>query len=133
MGKVIEQLGGEEGVRALVARFYDLIETLPQGSDILALHFQGHGMAHVRAEQFDFLMGFFGGRRLYAERHGHMDLRALHAHVPIRPQEAENWLFCMRRAMVDCGISDNLRDQLMAVFTRAAHMLVNRPAEAPLA
>ena len=128
MQPVIDRIGGEETVRALVERFYDLVETLPQGAQILHLHFRGHGMAHVRAEQFEFLTAFFGGRRSYAERHGHMNLREIHAHVPIRPEDAENWLLCMDMALADTGIADPLRSQIFKTFGRAAHMLVNREA-----
>jgi hemoglobin len=125
---VIERMGGEAAVRALVEQFYDLVETLPQGAQILRLHFRGHGMAHVRAEQFDFLCGFLGGRRRYLERHGHMNLREIHAHVPIRPEDAENWLHCMTIAMRETHVADGIGGQIMQVFTRAAEMLVNRPA-----
>ena len=128
MQPVIDRIGGEETVRALVERFYDLVETLPQGAQILHLHFRGHGMAHVRAEQFEFLTAVFGGRRSYAERHGHMNLREIHAHVPIRPEDAESWLLCMDMALADTGIADPLRSQIFKTFGRAAHMLVNREA-----
>lgn len=127
---VIERIGGETTVKALVERFYDLVETLPQGAQILHLHFRGHGMAHVRAEQFEFLCAFFGGRRDYVERHGHMNLREIHAHVPIRPEDAEDWLHCMDLALTDTAVKDPLRAQIFATFGRAARMLVNRPAGA---
>ena len=129
MSTAIEKIGGEATVRALVERFYDLIETAPEGADILNLHLQGHGLAHVRLEQFDFLCGFFGGRRYYAERHGHMSLRELHAHVPIRLQDAENWLRCMARALDDTNIHGPARAQIGMAFDRAAHMLVNQTGD----
>lgn len=128
MQPVIDRIGGEDTVRALVERFYDLVETLPQGAQILHLHFSGHGLAHVRAEQFEFLTAFFGGRRTFAERHGHMNLREMHAHVPIRPEDAEAWLHCMRLAMTDTDVAEPLRGQILQTFHRAAHMLVNRAA-----
>ncbi len=123
-----DRIGGEAVVRALVERFYDLVETLPQGAQILRLHFRGHGMAHVRAEQLDFLNGFLGGQRHYAERHGHMNLRQIHAHVPIRPDNAEDWLSCMDRALGDTGIANPMRQEIQATLTRAARMLVNQRA-----
>lgn len=126
MPTVLDEIGGEATIQALVTRFYDLIETAPEGARILDLHFQGHGLAHVRAEQLDFLCGFFGGRRYYAERHGHMDLRAIHAHVPIRLRDAEDWLACMTRALDDTGIQGHARARIDAAFDRAAHVLVNR-------
>lgn len=125
MEPMIDRIGGEPQVLLLVNRFYDLIETLPQGRAIMELHLQGHGLAHVRPEQFQFLCGFFGGRRYYHERHGHMNLREIHAHVDIRTQDAEDWLAIMARAMGETGVADVERSEIMATFRRAAMMLVN--------
>ncbi|AWB47118.1 cyanoglobin [Gemmobacter aquarius] len=125
MASVIDEIGGEPVVRALVERFYDIIETAPQGARILDLHFQGHGLAHVRPEQFAFLCGFFGGRRHYAEQHGHMNLREIHAHVPITASHAEEWLTCMACALDDTGITGPARERINAAFHRAAYVLVN--------
>jgi hemoglobin len=80
----------------------------------------------VRPEHFDFLCGFFGGRRYDHERHGHMNLREIHAHLEIRQQDAEDWLAVMERAMVETGVTDRERAEIMATFRRAALMLVNR-------
>lgn len=125
MGPMIDRIGGEEKVLLLVNRFYDLIETLPQGAAIMAMHQRGHGLSHVRPEQFNFLCGFFGGRRYYHELHGHMNLREIHAHVEIRTQDAEDWLAVMDRAMVETGVAEKERGEIMATFRRAALMLVN--------
>jgi hemoglobin len=122
---MIDRIGGEGQVHLLVDRFYDLIETLPQGATIMAMHQRGHGLGHVRPEQFDFLCGFFGGRRYYHERHGHMNLREIHAHVEIRQQDAEDWLAVMARAMVETGVGAPEQAEVMATFRRAALMLVN--------
>ncbi|MFN5996886.1 MAG: group II truncated hemoglobin [Paracoccaceae bacterium] len=125
MEPMIDRIGGEEKVHHLVNHFYDLIETLPQGATIMAMHQRGHGLSHVRPEQFNFLCGFFGGRRYYQELHGHMNLREIHAHVEIRRQDAEDWLSVMGRAMVDTGVGDREHGEIMATFRRAALMLVN--------
>ena len=127
MEPMIDRIGGEAAVQGIVDHFYDLIESLPQGKQIMSLHLQGHGLAHVRPAQFEFLCGFFGGRRYYQERHGHMNLREIHAHVPIRPQDAEDWLAVMDKALTDCAVPDPMKGQIMQTFTRAANMLVNRP------
>ncbi|AZL58867.1 cyanoglobin [Tabrizicola piscis] len=126
MEPMIERIGGEGQVHLLVNHFYDLIETLPQGKTIMDLHLKGHGLSHVRPEQFDFLCGFFGGRRYYHERHGHMNLREIHAHVDIRRKDAEDWLAVMERAMSDTGVAERERAEVMVTFRRAALMLVNR-------
>lgn len=125
MEPMIDRIGGEAGVEALVGRFYDLIESLPQGARIMEMHREGHGLNHVRPEQFEFLCGFFGGRRYYMERHGHMNLREIHAHVDIRTEDAENWLWVMDKALADSEVAEPMRGQIMTTFRRAALMLVN--------
>ena len=125
MEPMIDRIGGEDKVHELVNHFHGLIETLPQGAAIMDLHLQGHGLSHVRPAQFEFLCGFFGGRRYSMERHNHMSLRDSHAHVPIRPQDATNWLEVMDLALVDCAVTQPMKDQIMATFQRGARMLVN--------
>lgn len=125
MEPMIDRIGGEAKVHQLVNHFYDLIETLPQGKAIMEMHLKGHGLAHVRPEQFNFLCGFFGGRRYYHELHGHMNLREIHAHVEIRLQDAEDWLAVMDRAMAETDVPQKERAEIMATFRRAALMLVN--------
>ena len=125
MEPMIEKIGGEEKVRHLVDHFYDLIETLPQGKTIMEMHLKGHGLSHVRPAQFEFLCGFFGGRRYYHERHGHMNLREIHAHVEIRVEDAEDWLAVMDRAMQEALVPAFECEQIMQAFRRAALSLVN--------
>lgn len=122
---MIDTIGGEAALRSLVKDFYDFIEVLPEGENLRKLHLRGHGLAHVREEQFNFLSGFLGGRRYYQEKHGHMDLRRMHAHVPISVQDAEDWLTCMDRALAENGLAGPEIDRLRATFRRICLMLVN--------
>ena len=126
---ILDQLGGEAALRALVKSFYDLVETDPRGENLMRLHFRGHGLAHVRAEQFDFLSGFLGGRRYYEENHGSMEVRMLHAHMPIALVDAESWLALMDQAINDLGHSGDHIDKMRAAFRRVAMILVNDLAE----
>jgi hemoglobin len=91
----------------------------------MAMLQRGHGLAHVRPAQSGFLCGFFGGRRYYQERNGHMNLRATHAHLAIRCQDAEDWLAVMNRAMIETAVPEAARAAIMATFRRAALMLAN--------
>ena len=125
MDKIIDQIGGETAVRHLVETFYDLIETKPEGENIRLLHTRGHGIPHARIEQFNFLSAFFGGRRHYYEKHGHMDVKLMHAHIPITQQDAENWLMCMEQALDTCGHQEPVKTRLMTSFERVANALVN--------
>ncbi len=134
MKTALEVIGGETGLKTLVNHFYDLIETHPRGASIMSLHFRGHGLAHVREEQFNFLAGFLGGRRYYEEKHGNMDVRLMHAHVPIAESDAEDWLFLMDVALQDQGHTGPEIEKVRAAFRRVAMILVNRKPgdEAPL-
>ena len=122
---LLDDIGGDDSLMALVNRFYDLVETLPEGANLRRLHARGHGIAHARQEQVDFMSGFLGGRQHYRERHGHMDVRLIHAHVPIRTIDAENWLACMDVALFEEDHSGSHTDKLRAVLRRVALILVN--------
>lgn len=122
---MIDHIGGETSLRRLVEDFYDLVESLPQGEALRKLHVRGHGLDHVRTEQFNFLSGFLGGRNYYKEKHGHADVRLMHAHVPISVQDAEDWLFCMDAALEKNGLAGPEIDRLRAVFRRICMLLVN--------
>jgi hemoglobin len=118
-------LGGEDALGVLVNAFYDLIETDARGENLRRLHFRGHGIPHARIEQVNFLSGFLGGRRYYEEKHRHMNVREIHAHVPITLIDAENWLDLMELALKNCGHGADIRTRLMTSFRRVAHILVN--------
>ena len=118
-------IGGEEGLRKLVNRFYDRMESDPEAYALQRLHFRGHGLEHIRQAQFEFLSGFLGGRAYYRERFGHMNLRELHAHIPIRSADAELWLKTFDGALDDCDMRGPVVDRFRATLRRAAHMLVN--------
>ena len=122
---VHQMIGGEAALARLVERFYDIIETDPEGASIHALHLKGFGLAHVRQAQFEFLSGFFGGPQYYLERMGHANLRTLHAHIEIGPAEVEAWLTCMRKAIATLGYEADVAATLMQHFTRSAQALRN--------
>lgn len=119
-------VGGEEGVRRLVETFYDIVEFEPEGRILHTLHLRGHGVAHSRIEQLDFLSGFLGGPRLYAQKHGHSNVREMHEHVEINVEAKDAWLSCMAIAIDRVGLGVAVKARLMGPFTRVATMLVNR-------
>lgn len=123
--RMIDAIGGEDTLRRLVEDFYDLVEVLPEGESLRKLHLRGHGLAHVRIEQFNFLSGFLGGRRYYEEKYGHIDVRLMHAHIPISMQDAEDWLNCMDQALARNGLAGPEIDRLRDTFRRICMLLVN--------
>lgn len=119
-------VGGEDGIRRLVETFYDIVEHHPSGHIVNLLELRGHGVAHARIEQFNFLSGFFGGPNLYAEKYGHSNVRLMHEHVEINTEAKDAWLTCMDMAIDEIGLEPDLKKRLMANFTAVATMLVNR-------
>ena len=125
MTTVLDQIGGEMALHELVEHFYDLVELVPEGAQILSLHLQHHGLTHTRVEQFNFLSGFMGGRQYYMEKHKHMNVKEIHAHIPITTEDAENWLAIMDRALSDLNHEGPHIDRLRKTFRRVAMILVN--------
>lgn len=122
---VLDQIGGETALHELVEHFYDLVETLPEGEKIVSLHVQNHGLNHTRVEQFNFLSGFMGGRQYYMEKHKHMNVKDIHAHVPIHIEDAENWLSIMDRTLNDLNHEGPHIERLRLTLRRVAMILVN--------
>jgi hemoglobin len=122
-----ERLGGQEGVRALVDRFYDLMDTLPEAADIRRLH--PDDLSGSREKLYLFLCGWTGGPPLYVQRYGHPRLRARHLPFPIGERERDQWMLCMDRAMRDRGLPDDLREALHQAFFGTADFMRNQPPE----
>ncbi len=120
-----ERIGGEEKVRQLVDRFYDLMDEDPDYYGIRKLHPQD--LAGSRQKLFMFLSGWMGGPPLYVEAFGHPMLRARHLPFPIGTRERDQWMDCMRRAMGDVGIEPALARELERAFARTADHMRNRP------
>ena len=122
-----ERLGGEAGVRALVDRFYDLMDVLPEAYGIRKLH--PADLATSREKLFLFLSGWLGGPPLYTERYGHPRLRARHLPFAIGVRERDQWLMCMRQAMTELQVEEDLQHGLMAALARTADHMRNRESE----
>lgn len=122
-----ERLGGEVGVRALVNRFYDLMDSLPEAYAIRKLH--PADLSLSREKLFLFLSGWLGGPPLYTERYGDPRLRARHLPFSIGVQERDLWLMCMRQAMIELAVEEGLRRDLMAALTRTADHMRNQESK----
>ncbi|MEW9837758.1 group II truncated hemoglobin [Mesorhizobium marinum] len=121
-----ERLGGDDGVRALVETFYDIIEQEDHAHDLHILHMRGFGVAHSREEQFNYLSGFFGGPQRYVMKHGHARLKEIHEHVPIGPEMRDLWLGCMGEAIARLRLEPDLAALLMRHLSAAAESARNR-------
>lgn len=122
---LFDRVGGEPGVRALVDRFYDLMDTLPEARDIRALH--PPALDSSRDKLFWFLVGWLGGPPLYIERFGHPRLRARHLPFSIGGRERDQWMLCMTRAIGERIADAAVRDVLVGALGPLADHMRNRP------
>ncbi|MCB9591988.1 MAG: group II truncated hemoglobin [Sandaracinaceae bacterium] len=120
-----ELIGGEAGVRALVDRFYDLMDTLPEAATVRAMH--ARSLEVSRRKLFWFLSGWLGGPQLYVERFGHPRLRRRHFPFAIDTAAADQWMLCMRRALEETCADPDLRGFLEARFGELAMHMRNQP------
>ena len=118
-----ELLGREAGVQRLVERFYELMNTLPEASEVRGLH--PDDLSVSTDKLYKFLCGFFGGPTLYIKEYGHPALRARHLPFKIDESARDQWLLCMFQA-IDEQVSDKfLADQVKASFYRTADHMRN--------
>lgn len=121
---VFAALGGETGIRALVDRFYALMDERPEAAAIRALH--PASLDGSRDKLFWFLCGWSGGPDHYISRFGHPRLRARHLPFPIGEAERDQWLGCMEQALAEQVGDEALRQRLFASFTQTADWMRNR-------
>jgi hemoglobin len=73
------------------------------------------------------LVGWLGGPQTYMEQHGHPRLRMRHARVPVTSAMRDAWLRCMRLALDEREMPDDLRTFLRERFAEVADFLKNQP------
>ncbi len=118
-------IGGEERVKALVERFYDLMGLEPGYAALRAAH--GSDLVRARQHLFWFLCGWLGGPQHYTERFGHPKLRMRHVPFVIGIKERDQWLACMDQAMGETGVPADLRSRLRESFFQTADWMRNTP------
>ena len=117
-------MGGEPQVRALVDRFYDLMDLEPGYQALRDAH--GSTLQDARDKLFWFLCGWLGGPEHYTERFGHPRLRMRHMPFSIGALERDQWLACMDQAMQETQVDSVLRERLNESFFKTADWMRNR-------
>lgn len=117
-------LGGEPGIRALAEAFYDIMDELPEAATIRAMHAEDLG--DIKQKLFEYLSGWLGGPPLYLEKRGTVCLTSPHAPYRIGPDERDQWLLCMEKALERIGASDEVRQMVRQPFFRIADTIRNK-------
>jgi hemoglobin len=119
------RLGGDAAVRALVDRFYDLMDTAPEATTIRALH--ARSLKVSREKLYKYFSGWMGGPPLYESEYGHPRLRMRHFPFPIGVRERDEWLWCMDTALAEQPMDPALR----AFFVEKLHALADHMRNQP--
>jgi hemoglobin len=120
-----ERLGGEKRLRDLVNRFYELMDRLPEASDIRHMH--ATDLSVAREKLFMFLSGWLGGPSLYIEKYGHPRLRQRHLPFAIGEKERDQWMLCIIQAMDELNVDSKLKQELTDAFFKTADFMRNQP------
>lgn len=117
-------VGGAEAVRHLADRLYDIMDEAPEAAGIRAMH--GDDLRPIKDSLFEFLSAWLGGPQTYFERADRPCIRSAHRPFAIGPAERDQWLTCMRRALVETGVPEPVRKLLDQPLFRMADMLRSR-------
>jgi len=120
-----EMIGGADRLRAIVDRFYDLMELEPAYARLRAAH--GSTLEPARDKLFMFLSGWLGGPPLYTDRFGHPMLRARHLPFAIGQAERDQWIACMGQALEEMEVPEPFRLGLLGNLYKTADWMRNKP------
>lgn len=116
---------GEEGIQGLTAAFYDLMDELPEVSDLRAMH--AKDLAPMKEKLAEYLIGWMGGPPIYADKYGSVCMTEPHAPYKIGPKLRDQWLLCMEKALERIEADEDLKAMLKTPLFRVADAVRNCP------
>ncbi|MFC4811069.1 globin [Paenibacillus sp. GCM10023250] len=119
---IFEAVGGVAGIRRIVEAFYPKVQRNPLIGPLFPADIDP-----VMDRQTLFLSQFFGGPPLYSDEYGHPMMRARHLPFPITPERAEAWLGCMKEALAETDLPQELQAIILERLSGPAHHFINQP------
>ena len=119
-----EELGGEPAVRALVMRFYDIMDSDAAMAPLRALHAADLGT--IREKLGDWMCAWLGGPQRYFARPDAVCFVAAHRRFAIDAALRDLWLACMHRAFDDIGTAAATQARILPPLTELANFVRNR-------
>ena len=118
------QILGEDGIRELTDAFYDIMDEVPEVAKLRAMH--AADLDPMKEKLADYLTGWMGGPPRYADKYGTVCMTEPHEPYHIGPEERDQWLLCMDKALERIGASDELVEMLKTPLFRIADAVRNR-------
>jgi len=112
---------GSHKLNELVNNFYDIIF-----HESTIAHLFQNEKDLIREKQYLFLTQFFGGPPLYSEKFGHPKLKMRHLPHSIGVDEKDEWLRCMKMAINQLNLDEQLALQLYNCFPKVAEHMRNK-------
>jgi len=118
------QILGEDGIRELTSTFYDIMDTLPEAAGLRSMH--AADLSGMKIKLAEYLTGWMGGPPLYSDKYGTVCMTSPHEPYHIGPEERDQWLLCMDKALEQTGASEELVAMLKEPMFRIADAIRNR-------
>jgi len=96
------------------------MDALPEAASIRAMH--AEDLEPMIEKLSVFLIGWMGGPRTYSERFGSVVIPAAHTPFAIGPDERDQWLLCMEKALQEEGMGDPFLAPVTAGLRQMAEM-----------
>ncbi|ROR73894.1 hemoglobin [Bogoriella caseilytica] len=116
-----DAMGGQEGFRRLVRRFYQGVRE----DDLLAPMYPQDDWEGAEERLRLFLEQYWGGPTTYSEQRGHPRLRMRHLPFQVTVEARDRWLRHMRDAMAELDLREDVAAMLWDYLERAANAMVN--------
>ncbi|MEI6537760.1 MAG: globin [Verrucomicrobiaceae bacterium] len=113
---------GEEGLKALVAAFYQRVRT----DEVIGPLYPPDDWENAERRLADFLIYRFGGSDRYIQERGHPRLRGRHMPFSIGVKERDRWMELMRAAMTETKVPEGVAAVMDEFFAQVADMMRNR-------
>lgn len=118
-----EMIGGKAAIRAVVDRFYDLVETDPAYRRLRAMH--AEDLAPMRESLAAFLGFWLGGPESWRPVNGGGCVMSLHGRFKINESDAREWMDAMTRAISDNAVEPALAKAMTDALARMSGGMVN--------
>jgi len=117
-----ERFGGAAAFEKLVDTFYENVKE----NEILKPMYPDEDFVAAARRLRMFLEQYWGGPHAYSDERGHPRLRMRHAPYSIGIAERDAWLACMKPAVEQMGLSEELYGELWGYLEGAANFLMNQ-------
>jgi hemoglobin len=117
-------IGGADKVRAIVDRFYDLMDQDLAYAELRRMHEPDLGP--MRDSLTGFLTAWLGGPRDWFEKRPGACVMSLHAHIEVSHETARQWIQAMSRALADEAVDPALRGRINEAFAHMAAGMAGR-------